>query len=161
MLYVTMQELATRISHRNTGKLLEAHDRAGYDIMRRVAIDENHHFIFYRDIATAGFEIDPSLMMVALEPQVTDFAMPGTGIPDFAAHSKAIAAAGIYDFVLHYEQILVPVVLQHWNIAEIEGLDAEAEQARERILAYITKVARVAERMKAKREAAAAALAPA
>ncbi len=161
MLYVTMQELATRISHRNTGKLLEAHDRAGYDIMRRVAIDENHHFIFYRDIATAGFEIDPSLMMVALEPQVTDFAMPGTGIPDFAAHSKAIAAAGIYDFVLHYEQILVPVVLQHWNIAEIEGLDAEAEQARERILAYITKIARVAERMKAKREAAAAALAPA
>ncbi|MEZ5226971.1 MAG: acyl-ACP desaturase [Acidimicrobiales bacterium] len=45
MLYVTMQELATRISHRNTGKLLEGIDRAGYDIMRRVAIDENFHFL--------------------------------------------------------------------------------------------------------------------
>ncbi|MEZ5226970.1 MAG: acyl-ACP desaturase [Acidimicrobiales bacterium] len=59
-----------------------------------------------------------------------EFAMPGTGIPDFAAHSKAIANAGIYDFALHHEQILVPIVLQHWNIAAIEGLDAEAEQAR-------------------------------
>ncbi len=156
MLYVTMQELATRISHRNTGKLLEDVDRAGYDIMRRVAIDENFHFLFYRDIATAGFEIDPSLMMISLEPQVTDFAMPGTGIPDFIAHSKAIANAGIYDFALHHEQILVPIVLQHWRIAEIEGLNAEAEQARERILAYIAKVGRVAERVKSKREAAAA-----
>ncbi len=156
MLYVTMQELATRISHRNTGKLLENIDRAGYDIMRRVAIDENFHFLFYRDIASAGFEIDPSLMMIALEPQVTDFAMPGTGIPDFTAHSKNIANAGIYDFALHHELILVPVVLQHWKIAEIEGLSAEAEQARERILTYIEKVGRVALRMKSKREAAAA-----
>ncbi len=156
MLYVTMQELATRISHRNTGKLLEGVDRAGYDIMRRVAIDENFHFLFYRDIATAGFEVDPSQMMIALEPQVTDFAMPGTGIPDFVAHSKIIANAGIYDFSLHHEQILMPVVMQHWNIAEIEGLTPEAEQARERIIAYIEKVGRVAARVKAKREAAAA-----
>lgn len=156
MLYVTMQELATRISHRNTGRILEEHDRAGYDIMRRVAIDENFHFLFYRDIATAGFEIDPSLMMIALEPQVTDFAMPGTGIPDFGAHSKRIAAAGIYDFSLHYEQILLPVVMQHWKITELEGLNAEAEQARERIVAYIEKIGRVAGRMKTKREAAAA-----
>src|SRR5579885_2728387 len=33
--YVALQELATRIAHRNTGKLLE--DRAGYDVMARVA----------------------------------------------------------------------------------------------------------------------------
>ncbi|MEZ5342845.1 MAG: acyl-ACP desaturase [Acidimicrobiales bacterium] len=38
-----------RISHRNTGKRME--DPAGYDIMRRIAQDENHHFLFYRDIA--------------------------------------------------------------------------------------------------------------
>ncbi len=154
MLYVTMQELATRISHRNTGKLLEEHDRAGYDIMRRVAIDENFHFLFYRDIATAGFEIDPSAMVIALEPQVTNFAMPGTGIPDFAAHSKAIANAGIYDFVSHYEQILLPIVVQHWAVGDLEGLDAEADQARERILTYIDKIGRVAGRMKSKREGA-------
>ena len=53
LVYVTLQELATRISHRNTGALLE--DRAGYDIMRRVAIDENHHFLFYRDARGSGY----------------------------------------------------------------------------------------------------------
>lgn len=154
MLYVTMQELATRISHRNTGRLIEPYDRAGYDIMRRVAIDENHHFLFYRDAATAGFEVNPSLMMKALERQVVDFAMPGTGIPDYGAHAKAIANAGIYDFTLHHDQILVPIVMQHWGVEHVEGLDGEAEQARERIVAHISKIGRVAERMKARRAAA-------
>ncbi len=155
MLYVTMQELATRISHRNTGKRME--DPAGYDIMRRVAQDENHHFLFYRDIAQAGFAIDPSAMVIALEKQVTDFAMPGVGIPDFHEHAKAIANAGIYDFVAHYEQILDPVVVKYWRVGELEGLNGEAEAARERIMAYIEKTARVAGRMKARREKAEAA----
>ncbi len=151
MCYVTLQELATRISHRNTGKMIEQHDRVGYDIMRRVAADENHHFLFYRDIASAGFERDPSQMMIGLERQVTTFAMPGTGIPDFAAHSKAIAKAGIYDATLHYEQILEPVVLGHWGVASVEGLSGEAEAARERLIAYIDKLGRVVERLKARR----------
>lgn len=150
LVYVTLQELATRISHRNTGALIE--DKAGYDIMRRVAQDENHHFLFYRD-AAAGFEVDPSAFMIAVERQVTDFAMPGTGIPGFTEHSKAIANAGIYDFVSHYEQILEPVVLKFWGIEQIEGLNAEAEQARDRAVKYITKIGRVAERMKQKRQA--------
>ncbi len=152
MCYVTMQELATRISHRNTGALIE--DRAGYDIMRQVAIDENHHFLFYRDIATAGFELDPSMMVLALEPEVLQFAMPGTGIPDFAAHAKKIAKAGIYDLAVHHEQILEPVVLRHWGLADLTGLTPEAEAAQERILAYIEKSARVAARLSARKAAA-------
>lgn len=151
MCYVTLQELATRISHRNTGRAIEPHDRVGYDIMRRVAVDENHHFLFYRDIAKAGFDRDPSQMVQALERQVTGFAMPGTGIPDFGAHSKAIANAGIYDFVNHYEGILEPVVLGYWGVAELEGLDGDGEAARERLMKYITKTGRVAARMKERR----------
>jgi len=153
MCYVTLQELATRISHRNTGRLIEPQDRVGYDIMRRVAIDENHHFLFYRDIAQAGFERNPSEMVVALERQVVGFAMPGTGIPGFDSHSKVIANAGIYDLINHYEQILEPVVMGYWKIDQLEGLTAEAEAARERVIKHIEKVGRVAARLKAKREA--------
>ena len=149
--YVTLQELATRISHRNTGKLIT--DKAGYEIMAKVATDENFHFLFYRDITSAAFELAPSTVMKALADEVTNFAMPGTGIPGFAEHSKAIAKEGIYDLVSHHEQILVPVVLRHWGIESIEGLDAEAEQAREKLLAYISKSGRVAARLAAKREA--------
>lgn len=153
MCYVTLQELATRISHRNTGRSLEDQDRVGYDIMRRVATDENHHFLFYHDIAQAGFERNPSEMVQALERQLIGFAMPGTGIPDFAAHSKAIANAGIYDLINHHEQILDPVVMGFWDVGNLTGLTGEAEAARERVVAHIEKTGRIARRLKDKRAA--------
>ena len=57
LVYVALQELATRIAHRNTGRLLG--DRAGYDVMMRVAADENLHHLFYRDLTSAAIELDP------------------------------------------------------------------------------------------------------
>jgi len=121
-----------------------------------VAMDENHHFLFYRDAAKACIEIDPNQAVEAMERQVVGFAMPGEGIPDFTAHAKVIAAAGIYDLSAHYEQILEPIVMRYWDLPNIEGLNAEAEQARERAIAYIEKSKRVSERIKARREKKAA-----
>jgi acyl-[acyl-carrier-protein] desaturase len=143
--YVALQELATRIAHRNTGKLLD--DKAGYDVMARVAADENLHYLFYRDVATAALEADPSNMVLAIERQVREFEMPGTGIPGFSAHAKAIADAGIYNFELHHEQILVPVVLRHWKVEALEGLSAAAERARDGLVKRIDKIGRVAKRL--------------
>ena len=85
LVYVALQELATRIAHRNTGKLLG--DTAGYDVMARVAADENLHYLFYRDLATAAIERDPSEMVIAVEHEVRTFAMPGSGIVDFDFHA--------------------------------------------------------------------------
>jgi len=147
--YVALQELATRISHRNTGNLLD--DEAGYRVMARVAADENLHYLFYRDLVSAALEVDPSGTMGAIERQVRTFEMPGAGIPDFTAHANAIAAAGIYDLVLHHDQVLVPVVLRHWNVEAVEGLDAEAELARERILHHIARIERVGQRLASRR----------
>jgi acyl-[acyl-carrier-protein] desaturase len=148
--YVALQELATRISHRNTGKLLD--DKAGYDVMARVAADENLHYLFYRDMVTAAIEVDPSAMVMAIERQVRTFEMPGTGIPDFAAHARAIAKAGIYDFQIHHEQILVPVVLRHWGLESIEGLSPEAEEARRRCVRHIERVGKAAKRFSRQRD---------
>ncbi len=151
MVYVTLQELATRISHRNTGAMID--DPAGYDIMRRVAMDENHHFLFYRDITKAALDLAPSEVVKAIEKQIVNFEMPGTGIPEYEAHAKKIAQAGIYNLEVHQEQIIEPIVVNFWGLESIEGLDAEAEQARERAMAFIVKSRRVAERMKQRREA--------
>jgi acyl-[acyl-carrier-protein] desaturase len=153
LIYVSLQELATRISHRNTGQALADHDRVGYDIMRRVAADENHHFIFYRDMAKALIEADPSKGVLAMERQIIGFTMPGDGIPGFAQHAKAIASAGIYDLAVHYDQIVEPVVLKYWALGELTGLSAEAEAARERTMAYVEKLARVATRLRSRRTA--------
>ena len=145
LVYVALQELATRIAHRNTGKLLE--DRAGYEVMARVASDENLHFLFYRDLVTAALEVDPSATVLAIERQVRDFEMPGVGIVDFADHASAIAKAGIYDLQLHHEQILQPVVMRHWAIEDLTGLSPEAEAARTKVISFIERLGKVGRRL--------------
>ena len=50
--YVTFQELATRIAHRNTGRYSD--DPVADKIMVRIAADENLHMVFYRDILVGG-----------------------------------------------------------------------------------------------------------
>lgn len=147
--YVALQELATRISHMNTGKLLE--DRAGYDVMARVAADENLHYLFYRDLVTAALEVDPSSVVLAIERQVRTFEMPGTGIPDFGAHAMAIAKAGIYDFEIHHDKILQPVVVRHWKLEELEGLSPEADEARARCLNQIGRIGKAGRRFSTRR----------
>lgn len=154
LVYVALQELATRIAHHNTGKRMD--DPVGYDVMKRIAADENHHYLFYRDLTSAALEVDPSGVVLAIERQVRDFEMPGTGIIDFGSHARAIAKAGIYDFQVHHDQILVPVVINHWQIEELEGLTPEAEQARESVVTYIERVGKAAKRLAERRDRQAA-----
>jgi acyl-[acyl-carrier-protein] desaturase len=140
--YVALQELATRISHRNTGKLMT--DRAGYDVMARVANDENLHYLFYKDVAAAALAVDPSAMVLAMERQVKGFQMPGAGIDDFATAAKVIAEAGIYDLKIHHDQILAPVILHHWHLESLEGLTSEAEEARARLMDRLQRIGKLA-----------------
>jgi acyl-[acyl-carrier-protein] desaturase len=116
--------------------------------MKRVAADENLHYLFYRDLVTAALEIDPSGMMEAIKRQVLNFEMPGTGIPEFAEHAKAIARAGIYDLGVHHDSILRPVVLGHWDVASLEGLTPSAEAAQTRLLQFINRLGRASARFK-------------
>ena len=150
MVYVTLQELATRIAHRNTGKLIG--DPVGYEVMARVAADENLHHLFYRDLTTKAIERDPSTVVIAAEQVVRTFAMPGTGIVDFEKHSARIADAGIYDLQLHYEQVLVPVLLRHWAIDKLTGLNDAAEQARDGLLMYVERLGKLAKKLAARRD---------
>ena len=152
MCYVAVQELATRISHRNTGTMLD--DKVGYDVMMKLSSDENRHHLFYRDLVTSLIELDPSTAVEALERQVVGFSMPGVGIPGFAEHSRAIAQAGIYDFAIHHERIIVPLILRHWAVDKIEGLNASAEKARESLLRHIERVGKVAKRQADRRASA-------
>jgi acyl-[acyl-carrier-protein] desaturase len=151
--YVALQELATRIAHRNTGKALQHHlgdhpvGQAGYEVISRVAADENFHFLFYRDLTSAALEIAPSLVLPAIERQVREFEMPGTGIPGFKKHAEAIARDGLYNLQQHHDQILQPVVVRWWKIESLSGLTSEAEQARDAVLDRITRIGVAARRL--------------
>lgn len=151
--YVALQELATRIAHRNTARAVadalgdHPAGAAGYQLLSRVATDENFHFLLYRDMTSAALEIAPSVVLPAIERQVRTFEMPGTGIPGFKQHAEAIARAEIYSLEQHHDQILQPVVVSCWRIEALQGLTAEAELARERLLAQIARIGAVAERL--------------
>jgi acyl-[acyl-carrier-protein] desaturase len=142
--YVTFQELATRIAHRNTGRYSE--DPVADRIMVRIAADENLHMVFYRDILGAALEISPSAAVQAIVDEILAFEMPGAGIPNFVRKAAAIAKAGIYDIRVHREEVLLPVI-RHWRIFELTGLDAAAEVARRRLAEHLEQLDQAARRL--------------
>jgi len=150
LVYVTLQELATRIAHRNTGKLIG--DKAGYEVMARVAADENLHYLYYRDLCTAAIELYPSEMVMAMEQVVRTFAMPGTGIIDFDRHSALISQAGIYDATILHEQVLLPVIRSHWRVESLPRLTAAAERARDALLTRVERLGNLARQLAARAE---------
>jgi len=132
--YVTFQELATRIAHRNTGRYSD--DPVADKIMIRIAADENLHMVFYRDILSAAIALQPSAAVRAIVDEVLAFQMPGAGIPGFLRKAAAIAKAGIYDLRVHRDEVLLPVI-NHWRIFELTGLDGAAEAARRRLAEHL------------------------
>ncbi|MFG1660240.1 acyl-ACP desaturase [Micromonospora chersina] len=154
--YVSFQELATRISHRNTGRATG--DPTCEALLARVAADENLHMVFYRNLLGAAFELAPSQAMRAVADVLADFQMPGVGIDGFARKSVAIALAGIYDLRQHRDEVVVPV-LRQWNLFEATGLDADGEAARDQIAAHLDMLDTQATRFEEKRAARAARLA--
>jgi len=132
--YVAFQELATRISHRNTGRYSD--DPVADRIMVRIATDENLHMVFYRDIMAAALKIQPSAAVRAIVDEVLRFQMPGAGIPRFLRKAAEMAKAGIYDLRIHRDEVLLPV-LKFWRIFDLEGLDAAAEDARRRLAEHL------------------------
>ena len=148
--YVTFQELATRISHRNTGKY--SNDPVADKIMIRIAADENLHMVFYRDILSAAIQLQPSAAVQAIVDEVLAFEMPGAGIPNFLRKAAQIAKARIYDLRSHRDEVLLPV-LKHWGIFELEGLDAAAEDARRRLAEHLEQLDVAARKFEAKLQA--------
>ena len=104
--YVTFQELATRIAHRNTGRYSD--DPVADRIMIRIAADENLHMVFYRDVIAAALVLEPSAAVRAIVDEVLAFEMPGAGIPGFVRKAAQIAKAGIYDIRVHRDEVLLP-----------------------------------------------------
>jgi acyl-[acyl-carrier-protein] desaturase len=154
--YVSFQELATRIAHRNTGRA--SGDEGCERLLARIAADENLHMLFYRNLLKAAFELDPNQTMRAVTDVVKTFQMPGSSIEGFTRKAMIIAHEGIYDLRLHLDDVLMPV-LKQWAVFDKTGLDAGGEQAREELAAFLAKTETTAARFverRAERKARAA-----
>lgn len=151
--YVSFQELATRISHRNTGRFTQ--DPFCEQLLHRISVDENLHMIFYRNLVTSALDVAPDETLQAIWDVVKDFQMPGSTIEGFTRRSLKIALAGIYDLRIHRDEVLQPI-LRAWNVWDLENLSAEGEQARENLSSFLDALEVKASRFEDKRAAAAA-----
>ena len=154
--YVSFQELATRVSHRNTGAATG--DPIAEQLFARIATDENLHMVFYRNVMEAIFELEPDEAMVAVLNNVRDFAMPGHGIEGFGRKAVEIAVAGIYDLRQHKDDVLMPV-LRKWRVFERENFGAEGERARDELAVLLEELEVNATRFEDRRDALKARLA--
>ena len=147
--YVTFQELATRISHRNTGKISD--DAIAENMMQRISLDENLHMLFYRNTLGAALELEPNATMRAITDVVTNFDMPGANMPGFSRKAVQIALAGIYDMQLHLDEVIAPI-LRAWKVFERTDLSGDGLKARDELSAFLRKTGDEASRFNEKRE---------
>ncbi|MTE21728.1 acyl-ACP desaturase [Streptomyces sp. TRM43335] len=132
--YVAFQELATRISHRNTGH--QSGDPVCDRMLARIATDENLHMVFYRNLLRAAFELAPDQTMRAVRDVVVGFRMPGHGMPGFERAAAQMAIGGIYNLRIHHDDVLQPV-LRFLKVLEIDGLGPEGLRAQEELGMYL------------------------
>ncbi|CRZ18948.1 acyl-ACP desaturase [Mycolicibacterium neworleansense] len=132
--YVTFQELATRVSHRNTGKVCD--DPIADRLLQRIAADENLHMIFYRNMCEAALELSPDQALDAVGAVVENFRMPGQGMPDFRRNGVLMAKHGIYDLRQHLEEVVMPN-LRKWRIFERNDFSAVGEARRDQLAAFL------------------------
>jgi acyl-[acyl-carrier-protein] desaturase len=151
--YVSFQELATRVSHRNTGRSTGC--PAAEQLLARIAVDENLHMVFYRNLMAAAMEREPDATMEAIRDEVVGFEMPGSGMPDYARNAMTIAMAGIYDLRLHHDEVVMPV-LRFWKVFDRDDLGPRGEAAREDLARFLSELDTKAARFVSRREEAAA-----
>ncbi|MFT4201862.1 acyl-ACP desaturase [Gordonia sp. (in: high G+C Gram-positive bacteria)] len=132
--YVSFQELATRVSHRNTGKACG--DPIADRMLQRVAADEHLHMTFYRNIVGAALDVVPDLAMAAIYSIVSNFAMPGATMPNFRRNAVLIAKDGIYDLPQHRTEVLAPV-LKKWRIFERDDFGPTGQYYRDELQKFL------------------------
>jgi acyl-[acyl-carrier-protein] desaturase len=134
LVYVTFQELATRVSHRNTGRACE--EPVADQLLKRVSADENLHMVFYRGVGAAALEIAPDQMIHSICRILATFQMPGFAIPNFRRNAVKIAVGGIYDLRQHLDEVVLPV-LRYWQVFERDDFTGEGSRLRDELAVFI------------------------
>ncbi|WP_370462789.1 acyl-ACP desaturase [Mycobacterium sp. Marseille-P9652] len=143
VVYVSFQELATRVAHRNTGKACG--DVVADQLLARVSADENLHMIFYRDLTSAGFDIAPDEVMKSVHRILRNFKMPGFTGPEFRRNAVIIAVGGVYDPRIHLHEVVLPM-LKQWRVFDREDIRGEAARLRDDLGALIEELGRAGDK---------------
>ncbi len=141
--YTTLQERATQISHKNTGKVVGENEPLLNGILKSIAADEAKHFTFYRNVFKEILQLDPNRALQSAAVIMPSIDMPGISMPNFMEMADVVRREKIYDF-WHYKDI-VEEAIKFWEIEFITGLNDAAKKAQEKILGIPKRVEKIAE----------------
>mgnify|MGYP003330662812 CR=1 FL=1 len=148
--YVSFQELATRVAHRNTGHL--SNEPLCDQLMQRIALDENLHMLFYRNVLAGAMDLAPDQTLAAVYDVVTKFQMPGHSIDGFARKSLQMALVGVYDARQHLDDVLMPI-LRQWKVFERTDFSPAGEATRENLAEFLAELEAQAAKFEQMRDA--------
>lgn len=141
--YTTLQERATQISHKNTGKTVSEEEPLLNGILSSIAADEARHFVFYRNMFKEILSVDPERALQAASSIMPAIDMPGHSMPHFREMADIIRREKIYcpeDYLSIVEE-----VIKYWGIEFLTGLNEKAVKAQDKILAIPARLKKIAE----------------
>ena len=141
--YTTLQERATQVSHKNTGKLAGEDEPLLNGILSSIAADEAKHYTFYRNVFKEVLKLDPNNAMLSAADIMPAIDMPGISMPNFRDMADVVRRIGIYG-PRDYKKI-VEEAIKFWEIELITGLNDHAQKAQEKILSIPKRLEKVAE----------------
>ena len=128
--------------------------------MKRVAADENLHYLFYRDLVSAALEVDPSGMIEAIKRQTLRLRDAGggdTGLRRARQGHRPSQALRLVPAPRLDPEAGHPGPLGR---GRQQGLTPSAEAARDRLVQFITRMGRAAARLQRPRAEAVGAASP-
>ncbi|MGH1556046.1 acyl-ACP desaturase [Streptomyces sp. L7] len=133
--YVAFQELATRVSHHNTGH--QSGDCPVCDRSAgRIATDENLHMVFYRNLLKAAFDLAPTSPCRPCATSSSTSGCPVTACPASERFAAQMAIGEVYNLRIHHDDVIQPV-LRFLKVMDIDGLGPEGLRAQEEIGLYM------------------------
>ena len=141
--YTTLQERATQISHRNTGRFIGKDEPLINGILGSIATDEAKHYTFYRNVFYEILKIDPNKALQSALDILPAIDMPGIKMPNFREMADVIRRTGIYG-AWDYKYI-VEEAIKFWKIELLGGLNETGRIAQDKIMSIPQRLEKVAQ----------------
>jgi acyl-[acyl-carrier-protein] desaturase len=153
--YTSFQELATFVSHNRVALIAKKYgEKKLFKMCNLIAGDEMRHHLAYSEFVNQIFKVDPSEMMLAFQYMMKQkITMPAVFLREsgekigsaFEAFSDSAQRIGVYT-AADYVEILEKLNVK-WDIANMNGLTAEAEKARDYLMKLPERMKKISERI--------------
>jgi acyl-[acyl-carrier-protein] desaturase len=153
-IYTSFQEIATRVSHNNVGKLAtKMGDKVLGRICGKIAGDEQRHAMAYKTFFHKILEVDPNNGLIAFyEMMRRKITMPAMYMREqgkdkgetFSKFSEVAERLKVYTPVDYTE--IMEHLNKYWDISNLKGLNDKAEAAQQYLCSLPERYRKIADR---------------